>query len=398
MAQRAARRGRPVLYLTAHHDLAGGERCLLELLALLDRDEFRPIVLVPREGRLASELRERGVDTRVWNLGVLNNKRELYSPRLVLRLLALSLAVVRLASLIRAERVALVHSNTSAVLAGALAARLTRVPHVWHVREILIRPSWLWTILQRVILSCSARVICMSTAIRERFNPRLAGADKVVVIHDGIDLASFTPLWADGDRTSNGDYDGVESGPRIGMLARINPWKGQEVFVEAARLVGEQNRQAQFLIAGDALPVYRELRTRLEELIQARGLAGRVHLVGDLTRRQAAAFIQQLDILVIPSTSPEPFGLTALEGMAFGKPVIASDAGGPRDVVISGVTGLLVPVGDPEALARAIVRLLEDESYRDSLGRAGRRRVAERFDGRSSVTRIEGIYRVLVRR
>jgi glycosyltransferase involved in cell wall biosynthesis len=168
--------------------------------------------------------------------------------------------------------------------------------------------------------------------------------------------------------------------------------------VEAARLVLERNPQARFFLAGDALPVYRSLRTRLERLILARGLEEQVHLLGDLTRQQAAAFIQQLDILVIPSTAPEPFGLTALEGMAFGKPVIASDAGGPRDVVIPGETGLLVPAGDPEALAGAIVKLLDDEPYRASLGSAGKRRVAERFDARSSVTTVEGIYRALVTR
>jgi glycosyltransferase involved in cell wall biosynthesis len=389
-------RRRTILYLNAYPELAGGERNLINLVCTLDRDRFRPIVLVPREGPLAAELRANEIDVRPLDLGVLANRRELSSPKLLLRLLALVGAAGRVARLIRVERVDLVHSNTIGVLAGALAAGLTRTPHVWHVREILLEPAWIWALMRLVIPLLSSRVVCMSGAIRERFRVPRRPRSKIVVIHDGIDP---TALQAGAGEPPPGPRpDRVPGEVRVGVLARINPWKGQDVFVEAAQRVLRRFPDAHFYLAGGCLPVYEPLRRRLEDAIRAGGTGSRVHLLGGLPPHQAAALLRQLDILVVPSTSPEPFGMTALEAMAFAKPVIASDAGGPRDVIVPGVTGVLVPPGDADALAGAICDLLERPERRVAMGEAGRRRLAERFDLRTTVASIEAVYDELLAR
>lgn len=392
-----ARKRYTVLYLTAHPDLSGAERYLIDLVRHLDRERFRPVVLVPREGRLAGELVEAGIDVRVIDLGVLHHKRELYSPRLLLRLLSLLASVVRVALLIRRERVDLVNSNTIGVWSGALAARLTGVPHVWHVREILTQPRWLWKVMRLLIPMLSARVICTSAAVREHFQSAAPRSSKLLIVHDGIDAASMAEDLDEGFDLANGGIGSLETAPTVGMLARVNPWKGQDVFVQAAHLVLQKHPRAQFHLAGGCLPVYQHLQRRLEKRIATYGMATRVHLLGSLSPRQAAAFISQLDILVVPSTSPDPFPRTVLEGMAFAIPVIASDAGGPREVIVPGVTGLLVAPGNPDALARAITELLDDACLRDSMGRAGKARLAEHFDLGARVGAIERIYRQLAR-
>jgi len=111
-----------------------------------------------------------------------------------------------------------------------------------------------------------------------------------------------------------------------------------------------------------------------------------------LSIEQVAAFIKRLDILVMPSTSPEGLPLTLMEAMAFGKPVVASDAGGSRDIVIPEVTGLLVPPGDAEALSAAVLRLINNPELRLSMGEAGRQRLHDHFNFTAQMQALEAIY------
>jgi glycosyltransferase involved in cell wall biosynthesis len=154
---------------------------------------------------------------------------------------------------------------------------------------------------------------------------------------------------------------------------------------------------SQFYIAGGCLPAYYDVRRALENPILELGIMSQIHLLGDLSISQVAAVVNQLDILVLPSLFPEGFGLTLLEGMAFAKPVIASDAGGPRDVVIPGVTGLLAPPGDAEALAQAVTSLLEDAQLREAMGKAGKQHLLENFSLEANIRAIESNYGCLIK-
>jgi glycosyltransferase involved in cell wall biosynthesis len=382
-----------VLYLTSSPHLAGAERCLLNIVCHLDSERFQPIVLIPAEGPLAKGLRENGIDVRVYNLGVLENKRELCSPKFLPRFFSMVIAAIRLALLIRSEEVELVHSNTSGVLVGALGATLVGIPHIWHVREILMQPRWLWSIMQWLIPIMSTRVICISTAVKEHFHIWSKLLNKLVIVHDAIDMERFI---RDLDQGFILDKNSHHYMPRVGMLARINPWKGHTTFVKAAKAVLRKCPKTQFYIVGGCLPTYQDIKRTLENLVLELGIENQLHLLGDLPISQVAAVVNQIDILVVPSTSPEPFGLTILEGMAFEKPIIASGAGGPRDVVINGATGLLVPPGDPAALAQAIIALLEDDLLRKQMGKAGKQRLIEQFSLKANISAIESIYGCLI--
>ena len=179
---------------------------------------------------------------------------------------------------------------------------------------------------------------------------------------------------------------GVPAGvPLIGAIGNLEARKGFRTLLEAFRLVAAKRADARLVVVGAPAEPAEEFALRA--LAADPALSGRVALAGYRPRawRYAAAF----DIVAVPSLRSESFGLAALDGMLAGKPVVAARVGGLPEVVADGETGLLVPPGDPEALAAALERLLADPGLAQRLGEAGRARAAERF----SAARMAAAYR-----
>jgi glycosyltransferase involved in cell wall biosynthesis len=373
-----------VLFVSSGGLLAGAERCLLETATVLARGPVRPIVVVPYAGKLSAELASRNLDVRVMELGVFRSRTELRSPMVLLRLLQLVPACVRLARLIRRERVDVVHSNTSAVFAGAFAALITRRPHIWHVREILPRRGPAWRLVHWLIPRLSSRVVCVSSAVMDQFDHAPPDQhQRLRLVADGIPVDDFVAAAGELHRSPS---------PRVGMHSRINPWKGHETFVEAAARVRQKFPDTQFFIVGECLNAYRPLRDRLVATVQRLGLDRHMTLTGYLPYHQVARLLASYDVFVLPSSSPEPLGIVLLEAMAFGKPVVATNQGGPLDVVEPGVTGLLVPPDDPSAMADALIALLESAETRRAMGRAGAARVRDLFTIERHVAQLLDVY------
>jgi glycosyltransferase involved in cell wall biosynthesis len=162
--------------------------------------------------------------------------------------------------------------------------------------------------------------------------------------------------------------------PAIGLVGRLQPWKGQDRLLRAQALLRERGREIHtVIVGGDAHGLSSDYAGSLPALVSSLGLDDAVTLTGQVA--DAGPYIDQLDILVNAS-DPEPFGIVLLEGMARGVPVVAVDSGGPREIVQDGRTGVLARSGEPQALADAIELLLRDPDLRRRVGDAGR----ERFD------------------
>ena len=175
------------------------------------------------------------------------------------------------------------------------------------------------------------------------------------------------------------------------MIARLAPQKGHRVLFDALPRVLERVPEARVRVVGhEELSTVAELRA----YAAGRGVADRVAFEG--FRGDVPSVLRELDLFVLPSLW-EGFGLVLLEAMAAGRPVVASAVGPIPEVVVDGESGLLVPPGDPEALARAIVRVLEDAVLAERLGRAGRARVEQVFGLDRMVERTDALYQELVR-
>jgi glycosyltransferase involved in cell wall biosynthesis len=165
--------------------------------------------------------------------------------------------------------------------------------------------------------------------------------------------------------------------PLVGMVGRITHWKGQEILAEAARLVLRKHPDAYFVAVGSYFADESHYLSKLESLINSLGLDDRFRLAD--YRPNVTDVYRALDIFVLPSIKPEPFGRVTVEAMTQGRAVIATNHGGSCELIQEGVTGMLVPPSDPKALVTAIERLLKDRTLGEKMGQAAAKYARENF-------------------
>ncbi|HEU5003745.1 MAG TPA: glycosyltransferase family 4 protein [Actinomycetota bacterium] len=383
-------RGVRVVYLDHYGGLSGGELALARLLPALSGVDAHVIVAEP--GPLLDRLGRAGISTEV--LALADRTRTLARSAVHPRALPLRAVwdsgayVARLAWRLRRFRPDLVHTNSlKAAVYGGLAGRLAGVPVVWHVRDRIAAdylPKPAVAAVRALAHWLPARVICNSEATAATLG--LPG-DRVTVVPSPIAVGPVP------ERRAGAGRRGGAEGLRVGILGRIAPWKGQHVFLEAfARAFGSPRGTgcgATAVILGSCLFGEDDYEARIRALALELGIAGDTEWAGYVD--DLAPALGALDILVHASVIPEPFGQVVVEGMAAGLPVVAAAAGGPKEVIEDGVTGLLFPPGDVDALSGVLLRLAGDPELRSRLGRSGRVR-AQEFTPAAIAPRISVVY------
>lgn len=232
------------------------------------------------------------------------------------------------------------------------AALLAGVPAFWFQHVI---PEGHW--IDRLATRLPARgVLCCSSAA-EQAQRKLAPVRPTTVVHPAVDLAAFDTTRLPAPAVARETLGLPRSVPLVGMVARLQRWKGVHVFLEAATEIHSARPDAEFVVVGGMHRSEPGYPAELAAQVERSGLSPRVHFVG--YQADVPRWIQAMDVLVHASVEPEPFGMVILEGLALGKGVVATDAGGPREILI-GDEGRLVPPNDAEALARGVLELLTD--------------------------------------
>jgi len=386
-----------ILVVHNNNDFYGAEKVLLELLSRLDRSRFVPIVVLPTDtrhiNRLSPELEKLNIECCFIPLGVLRRKyfKLQKLPRFGFEVLA---GVRQLVRLIRKRNIALVHTNTNTILASPLAARLTRVPHIWSIHELMVEPATVRSALHYMIPRFSTRVVTVSQAVREHMLKDAAKfADRFTFVRGAIDVEPF--LNAKGRARVRGEWGVKDDEVLIGMVGRVTRWKGQSIFVQAAKHIAERHPEVKFAAVGGVFDTEKFYMDRFRKEVQEAGLENKL-TINDFRADMPDVFAA-FDIFVLPSILPEPFGLVVIEAMASGKPVVATAPGGPSETVVDGETGFLVPPSDASAIARAVEVLLADPQKRISMGDAGRCRAREVFSLPRYVTEFEELYDALLK-
>jgi len=378
--------------------MSGGEIALLHLLRHIDTDRYHPIVVLSEEGPLHAQLIGAGIETHLLPLDEAVgdtrkdslNLRSLLKPRAALSVLRYA---CRLARFLKIHKAQLLHTNSlKADVIGGIAGRLARVPVIWHLRDRIATDylptaavtgfRWLAHLLPTCILTNShATLLALEPHATQYRAIVKAGPLRTVlqVVHDGIPTEEPTEV-----------SPASASGPRIGLVGRLNPWKGQHIFLEATAVVHQQFPKARFQIIGSAMFGEEEYEAKVREQCKTLGLSECVEFTG--FRKDVPDLIRQLDVLVHASTIGEPFGQVVVEGMIAGKPVVATNGGGVPEIVQDGVTGWLVPMGESAPMAEAIVKLLEDPERAEQMGAAGRQRVKDHFSIALTARRVEAVY------
>ena len=378
--------------------LGGAEMCLLDVLASLraTRSDWRLGVILGDDGPLRKAVEDLGVACRLLPLprsvarlgdsvlGVPGFRRTggiglaTHAPAAVLTTTSY---LSRFRRLLRAEAPDLLQTNgMKAHVIGAWGAP-AGLPVIWHLhdyaggRPVMAR-LLRWSVRRRVRAVAVSRSVAADA--RRVLGPRVA----IHAIHNAVDLDRFAPGPGDGSRldAAAGLAQVRQATVRIGLVATFARWKGHEVFLDAAARI-PADLPCRFYVVGG--PIYRsqgsqyaieELRSRAVGL----GLDGRLGFTGHLA--DPAAALRALDVVVHASTRPEPFGRVIVEGMACGRAVVAVRNGGAAELFEDGVNALGCPPCAPEALARTLVRLIDDPGLRRQLGDAGRATALACFD------------------
>lgn len=282
------------------------------------------------------------------------------------RRLPTTLRVVRRLAQLAAGADVVVSNLSKGHVYGGMAARRARVPEVWWQHAV---PSPR-RLLDRVAAAVpTAAVVCTGEAARAA-QARLTPSRRIEVIHPGVPVEEIARRAGEGRHLR--ERLGWQGHLLVGTVARLDPWKGHDVFLRAAARVAAEHPGARFVVVGGAVLAWQgDQLTRLRKITAELGLSERVHFTGHVD--DVVPWIDALDVVASASRG-ETFGLSLVEAMALGKPVVATDCGGPSEIVDDGVTGLLVPVDDHEALAAALSHLLADPQRRAELGSRARAR------------------------
>jgi len=375
---------RRVLFVDHADWMGGAEQNLLLLMAHLDRRRFEPVLAAAPASPLARAARELGIEVQEVPLARLRGRRSLDL------LPAWWKGVTALRHLLRQGRFDILHSNTQrASLYAAPAARLAGVPLVWHVHDIHVGEPLYCRLMSR----CSTAIVAISSAVAA---PLPAGAQrKLFLIPNGIDVDRFRPD-APARRRLRAAMNVPEEALLLGNAGWIAPWKQVELFLEVARRVAPALPPAHCWVIGDIPDArYAGYLAGLQKQAR-RHLGDRCRFLG--AREDMPAVMAALDILVHTARA-EPFGRVLMEAMAAGVPVVAFADGGVPDVVRDGETGILIPPGDVERMARAVRELGADAERRRRMGQAGRAHVASHFSAEAVARQMEQVYeRVLAGR
>jgi glycosyltransferase involved in cell wall biosynthesis len=380
----------PIRVLVVHSsaELYGSDRSLLDFVQHRD-PSMQITVALPTAGELVTALEAAGATVVIGD--VCKVQRGMLSP---FGFAHLALSVWRawrfLGSVHRRVGFDLVYSNTVAVLGGAICARLWRVPHVWHVREILLGSRIVTGSFQRLVARSSVTVVSNSAHTQDWIRAKGSHANYQVV-WNGFDV----PVVSANGAAKRERLGASEDDVLFVLVGRINAWKGQRLLVQAfAKLHSSCPVPVRLAIVGSPPPGQEHYESELQDCIAQSGCADKITLLP--YRADIAAIWLAADVVVVPSTDPEPFGRVAIEAMGYGRPIIAAAHGGLVEIVVDGETGCLVEPRSADALAAAMDTLARDPAMRKKMGDTGRFRQLAMFTVGSYANRMNAIIRAAV--
>jgi glycosyltransferase involved in cell wall biosynthesis len=390
-----------IVYLNPGGNLGGAETSLCAVLASIRaaRPSLELWLVLGEDGPLANIARELGVQVRVQPFPPsVRRLGDTGMGRLELgwSLCAASAGTARyareLAAWLRRIRPDIVHTNG---LKMHLLGAWTRPPGsslVWHIHDYVGRRRAMRGLLRHFRHACAA-VIANSNSVAKDIEAVLPSI-QVTPIYNAIDLERFSPA---GNKL---DLDALAGLPpaaprtmRAGLAGTFAKWKGHKVFLEALARLPEGLPVRGYIIGG---PIYQTsgsqwTRLELEQEVDRLGLRGKVGFTDFI--QDVPSAMRSLDMVIHASTDPEPFGMVIIEGMACGRAVIASQAGGAAELFRDGENALGHRPGDSAHLAQQILRLTNDPEYRQRIGEEGRATAERDFDRRKLAERVLALYR-----
>lgn len=351
----------------------GGELTLWHLMQQRKNLGVEWIVIFLEDGPLADAVRDSGVETHIVKAGRLRQPDRFVAT------------VVEIACIVRRSKANLVFAWMSkAHLYSSLAAILARKPAFWYQHGLPSQKSRLDHIATwlpaKGILACSQ----MTADAQTNMYP----VRPIKVVYPGVELERFDPACLSAPQEMRSRLGLPLDGPLIGIVGRLQRWKGFHVLAKAMPRVLERFPNAHCVMVGGRHDLEPEYLPELESQIAALGIGQSVILAG--IQKNIPEWMQAMDIIVHASEN-EPFGIVIIEAMAMGKPVIAGNCGGPTEIITDGVHGILTPYGDAGTLSSAILYCLDDPELAARMGKSAQERAQEFSTRNYAVNFVEAV-------
>lgn len=374
-----------ILFVHHYSLISGAEKVLINILENIDASRFQPVLCCPC-GELGDQISRNGINFYPCNIPTL---KKTYNPFSWGYFLYRNIAItIRLVRIIRKEEIDIIYANSFiACLFCCLAAKLFKAPMIWHMHD-LIKCNSVNKIFVRLSSKFSKTIIATTQVMKDSLI--LCGADeeKIEVVYNGIDPAQYDVTKVDKIRFKRELGLSPETA-LVGIVGQLTPWKGHREFLQAASITIRELPDVRFLIVGDSrLGDDNTYCQQLEDWVMELGLKDSVIFTG--FRKDIDNVIGSLDILVNASWS-EPFGMTIIEAMAIGVPVVATKAGGVSEIIDDGINGMLFDVGDTEQLAQKWIDLLRQTDILKSIRCKASDIFYERFLLSEQLNKIESI-------
>jgi glycosyltransferase involved in cell wall biosynthesis len=350
-----------ILYLTTSSIISGAEKVILTLVKDINHSLFNiEVCTLSPKGALHEELDK--LKVKNYNLGLENG---LYTP----------IAVYRLYRLLKKERYDILNTLLfHASVIGIFIGKIVKVPYIIesrHYSDLMYKYNLrLRQLLDRITSKRFNGIIAVSNAAKEVLtNYEKVDTNKITVIYNGINIDIFKFIIKQREQTRKAL--GIEDKIVLSYTAHLRPEKGHKYLLEAISEIKDQYTNVVLLLMGDGV-----LRSDLDALTRQLNIEDKVRFLG--YRKDIPALLSAADIYVHTSVV-EGFGIAIIEAMAIGLPVVATNVGGIPEIITNGENGILVPPENPQALAKAIVDLIEHPEKRKILAEKGKQHVKANF-------------------
>lgn len=384
-----------ILVIHQSAELYGSDKTMLYFLSELDKTKYLPIIVLPFDGPLKIELEKNNI--KVVIAPVLKLYRKMFTPKNIFKFIKEYYKGVKILNALNKEyKFDLVYTHTLAALIGILFAKKRNIKHLWHVQEIIAKPKVFNFLFKKILsLDCNHKVVYDSIATMNFWiENNLKLTEKSEAVWNGIETKnskSFTD--AELNEVRENYFFATNNEIVIALVGRINSWKGQQLLLQSFETVIEKHKNIKLVYLGSAPPNQPIFETELRNKIKEYNLESNVILIP--FQKEIEKFWNSIDIAVVPSTEPEPFGMVVIEAMLAKKPVIASNHGGPTEIVVENETGLLFEPNNHNSLSDALEKLIQDEQLRKLYGANGFKRVHNTFSLENHVNHFEKIFEEL---
>lgn len=383
-----------ILFIHQSAELYGSDKTLLLLLKNLDTSKFKAVVVLPFDGPLKEALEQEKIEVVI--APVLKLYRKLFTPKNILGFFSdIRKAFKIINELHKKHQFDLIYSNTLAVLLGIMYAWKKNIKHLWHVHEIIEKPNLFKKgFIQLLGLQSNSVIVYNSKATQIFWEANEKIVKKGMVIWNGLEInfSEVTPTTVSEIRKNKFFIHSNEI--VIALVGRISRWKGQMILLEAFNELIQKRTNIKLVFVGAPPPNQENFQEDLEKKIAEYQLENNVMILP--FQNEIQKIWQSIDIAVVPSTEPEPFGMVAIEAMLAQKPVVASNHGGLSEIVEDNKTGFLVQPNDQQELVFALEKLLQNQELRTQMGKNGFHRVIHQFSVEQYVQSFEKLFENIV--